>query len=86
MSPIAAVTPDSTGNYGANAKYFQNQALPVYGNGVISLNKLSGPTVLGYMYGGIYSTVAFTPDNTFTATGASNQVFQIVLTPTGAST
>ena len=86
MSPIPAVTPGSTGNYGANAKYFQNKALPAYGNGVISLNKLSGPTVLGYMYGGIYSTVSFTPDNTFTATGASNQVFQIMLTPTGAST
>ena len=86
MSPIPAVTPDSTGNYGANAAYFQNQALPAYTNGVIKLNTLSGPTVLGYMYGGIYSTVAFTPDNTFTATGASNQVFQIVLTPTGAST
>ena len=86
MSPIPAVTPGSTGNYGANSGYFQNQALPTYRNGVVQLNKLSGPTVLGYMYGGIYSTVANTTGNTFSATGASNQVFQIVLTPTGAST
>lgn len=47
------------------------------------LNKLSGPTVMGYMYGGIYSTVQTTSTNTFSATGASNQVFQITLTPTG---
>ena len=86
MSPIPAVTPNGTGNYGANAAFLQNPALPAYTNGVLKLNTLAGPTVLGYMYGGIYSTVANTTGNTFSATGASNQVFQIVLTPTGAST
>jgi len=33
------------------------------------------------MYGGIYSSVALT-DDSFSQTGASNQVFQITLTPT----
>lgn len=82
MPPIPAVTPDGTGYYGAYSGFFANQALPTYLNGVIPLNRLSGPTVLGYMYGGIYSTVSETSSNTFASTGASNQVFQITLTPT----
>jgi hypothetical protein len=82
MSSIPAVTPGSTGNYGATAAFFINKALPTYANRVIKLSRLRGPTVVGYMYGGIYSTVSNTTGNTFRATGASNQVFQITLTPT----
>jgi hypothetical protein len=81
LSSIPAVTPGSTGNYGANAAFFINKALPTYANSVIKLNSLRGPTVVGYMFGGIYSTVSNTSGNTFRATGASNQVFQITLTP-----
>ncbi len=84
MSPIAPVTAGGTGYYGANAAFFANSALSTYRNGVIRLNKQSGPTVMGYMYGGIYSTVQSTTTGTFSQTGASNQVFQITLTPTGA--
>lgn len=82
MSPIPAVTPGSTGYYGANAAFFLNQALPTFANRVLKLNSLRGPTVVGYMFGGVYSTVSNTSGNTFRATGASNQVFQITLTPT----
>ncbi|MFM7290237.1 MAG: hypothetical protein ACKO6B_03275 [Planctomycetia bacterium] len=82
MPPIPAVTPGSTGNYGANAAFFINQALPATSKGVIQLNRLRGPTVVGYMFAGIYSTVSNTTSNTFRATGASNQVFQITMTPT----
>jgi hypothetical protein len=81
MSPIPAVTAGSTGFYGANAAFFRNQALPTSCNYVIELSRLRGPTVIGYMYGGIYSTVPSTT-NQFGQTGASNQVFQITLTPT----
>ncbi|MFM9011026.1 MAG: hypothetical protein ACKON8_09190 [Planctomycetota bacterium] len=81
MPPIAAVTPGSTGNYGANAAFFMNQVVPAFSNGVITLSRLRGPTVVGYMFGGSYSTVSNTSGNTFQATGASNQVFQITLTP-----
>jgi len=81
MPPIPAVTPGSTGNYGANAAFFINQALPGTSKGVIQLNRLRGPTVVGYMFAGIYSTVSNTSSNTFRATGASNQVFQITMTP-----
>ena len=82
MSPIPAVTPGSTGNYGATAAFFMNQSLPTAAKRVIALNRLRGPTVVGYMFGGIYSTVSTTTGNTFQATGASNQVFQITLTRT----
>jgi hypothetical protein len=82
MPPIPAVTPGSTGNYGATAAFFVNPALPTYSNRVIPLSRLRGPTVVGYMFGGIYSTVSNTSGNTFQATGASNQVFQITITPT----
>lgn len=82
MSPIPAVTAGGTGDYGAYAGFFQNQALPTYCNDVIQLNKLNGPTVIGYMYGGIHSTAPTPPPR---GTYASNIVFQIVLTPTGST-
>jgi hypothetical protein len=34
------------------------------------------------MFAEIYSTMSNTSSNTFRATGASNQVFQITMTPT----
>jgi len=80
MPPIPAVTPGSTGNYGANAAFFMNQAVPASARGVVTLNRLRGPTVVGYVFGGIYSTVPNTT-SPLRQTGASNQVFQITLTP-----
>jgi len=80
MPPIAAVTPGSTGNYGASAAFFLNQAVPASAHGVVTLNRLRGPTVVGYMVGGIYSKASST-QNSLRQTGASNQVFQITLTP-----
>lgn len=82
MSPIPAVTPGSTGNYGATAAFFMNKAVSAFSNRILSLSRLRGPTVVGYMFGGIYSTVSETSGSTFRATGASNQVFQITMTPT----
>jgi hypothetical protein len=83
MDPIPAPFPGGTGLYGAYAAWFQNQALPTYGNGVIKLDKLTGPTVLGYLYGGIHSNA---PTPVQRGTVASNKWFQVVLTPTGAQT
>jgi hypothetical protein len=78
MSPLP-------GLYGAYSAFLADPFLPTYANGVIKLDKLKGATVLGYMYGGIYSTVAETsgdPTVEATQTGASNQVFQVTLTRT----
>ena len=44
------------GYYGGNSAFFASPAVPVYSNGVIKLNKLKRPTVVGYVYGGIFST------------------------------
>jgi len=83
MDPIPAPFPGGTGYYGAYAAWFQNQALPTYSNGVIQLDKLAGPTVVGYMFGGIHSNA---PTPVQRGTRASNILFQVVLTPTGAQT
>ena len=81
MSPLP-------GLYGANSSFMTGASVPHYANGVVNLARLRRPTVVGYMYGGIFSTVAetsFNPVIAATQTGASNQVFQIVVTPTRRS-
>ena len=66
------------GFYGANSAFFTNPEVPSYNNGVIKLDHLKHTTILGYIYGGIYS-----PDpqpEYSTSTGATNEVFEVVLT------
>ena len=69
------------GRYGTGAAFFTAPGVPTFSNGVINLAKLTGPTTLGYMYGGIYSTVGDTT-NPDTQTTSSNQVFRVTLVPT----
>ena len=68
------------GLYGSEASFFATPGLPEYANGVIQLNGLSQPTTLGYMYGGILSTVPNTTDPA-TQTSATDALFRIVLVP-----
>ena len=70
------------GYFGAEARYFQNAGLPQDANGVLKLDDLlaQGPTVLGYLYGGIESTVGLT-SNQATQTKSSNALFKITLVP-----
>lgn len=70
------------GLYGANARFFQDADLPQSENGVLDLDQLlaQGPTVLGYMFGGIKSTVGLT-SNQATQTNSSNALFKITLVP-----
>jgi len=77
MSPLP-------GFYGAYSAFLANPSVPMYANGVINLDKLKGATVVGYMYGGIYSKVSQTGNSVEepNQTGASNQVFQVTVTPT----
>jgi hypothetical protein len=69
------------GRYGTEAAFFATPGLPKFANGVIKLSKLQHPTVLGDMYGGIFSTVGDTTD-TSSQTTDSNQIFQVTLVPT----
>ncbi len=66
------------GLYGAEAAFYATPGLPSYANGVLKLNNLRSGTVLGDIYGGVYSTVGDTT-NPATQTTASNQVFQVTL-------
>ena len=70
------------GYYGGVSSVFLNPAVPVYSNGVIKLqpNRLKRPTVVAYIYGGIYSSAGQTDPTSNTA--ASNQVFAVTLSPT----
>jgi hypothetical protein len=74
------IMPPLPGDYGAYSEVLANPSVPTYNNGVIKLAKLKRPTVVGYVYGGIYSTVAQTTEAS--QTGASNQVFAVTITPT----
>jgi len=68
------------GLYGSNAKFFEASGLPTYSNDVIKLDQLTQPTTLGYMYGGIHSTLPNT-SNQATQTSATNALFELVLVP-----
>ncbi len=73
------------GYYGAEARFFATPGLPQYSNGVFQLDQLSQPTTLGFMFGGILSTVPETSDPG-TQTSSTNAIFRIVLVPTATTT
>ncbi len=68
------------GMYGAEASFFATPGLPQYANGVLQLDGLSQATTLGYMFGGIHSTVPNTTDPA-AQTSATNALFRVVLVP-----
>jgi hypothetical protein len=48
---------------------------------VIKLDALSGPTVLGYVYGGIFANAPHTQGVPGAVSGASNEIFEVLYTP-----
>lgn len=66
------------GRYGAESAFFASSGLPTYANGVINFARLPRVATLGYIYGGVFSTVGNT-SNPATQTTASNQVFKVTL-------
>ncbi len=72
--------PGNTLLFGAGATFIPAQGLPLYRNEVIGLDNLpSGPTVIGYIVGGIQSTLPNT--STRADSAASPYIFQVTLTP-----
>lgn len=66
--------------FGAGAYFIQNDTLPVYRNGVLALDKiLDGPIVIGYIVGGIQSSLPNTLTNADSA--ASPYIFYVTLRP-----
>lgn len=81
--PFITSTGSNPGNqllFGAEAVFIPKANIPLYANGVIQLDALhKGPIVIGYIVGGIMSTLPNT--NTNADSTASPYIFTVTLTP-----
>jgi hypothetical protein len=80
--PTILSTQSNPGNtllFGAGANFMVNQNLPHFKNKIIQLDRIRKPTVIGYIAGGIQSTLANT--NTRADSAASPYVFVVTLIP-----
>lgn len=80
--PVILSTQSNPGNpllFGSGAKFVNAPGIAAYSNSVLKLKKIKKPTVIGYIIGGIQSTVP----NTFTMSdsAASPYIFKVTLTP-----
>ena len=67
--------------FGANAEFFLAEGVPTFDNGVIKLDELTGPTVLGYIFGGLIANGPHTRSgDPPAASAASNMIFTVVYT------
>ena len=80
--PYITSTGSNFGNqllFGAGARFFPVEDVPIYKNGVIQLDKLKKPQVIGYIVGGIMSTLPNTTSSTDTT--SSPYIFEVKLVP-----
>lgn len=82
---------DTEGNrlrFGANAEFLALDGLGMYENGIINLDSLTGSTVLGHIYGGIFANAPHVRGVPGAVSGASNIFWEVTITavpePTGA--
>jgi hypothetical protein len=84
--PVIASTGSNPGNallFGAGATFIPADNLHEYQNGVLKLDNLKrGPVMVGYIVGGIQSTLPNT--NTGSDTSASPYIFTVTLVPNGS--
>lgn len=69
---------------GSESKFVPVAGLPQH-NGVLQLDQLSGPTVIGYLIGGIASNSPYGSNPNDGVTCASNRVYQVTLDPATAT-
>jgi len=83
IPPTFGTAPGPELLFGASGDFFPAAHLPLYPNGVIALDKLgSEPILLGYIVGGIESSMAETDSETGDVdTHASNYIFTVTLIP-----
>jgi hypothetical protein len=83
ITPTFGTAPGPALLFGAGALFFPADNLPHYPNGVIALDKVgSSPRILGYIIGGIQSSMAETDSETGNVdTHASNYIFTVTLIP-----
>lgn len=80
--PVIISTGSNPGNpllFGAGAKFLVSNNLDTYSNQVIKLDKIDKPVTLGYIVGGIQSTVPNT--STASDSAASPYIFKVILIP-----
>ncbi|MDR3478404.1 MAG: hypothetical protein P4M14_10275, partial [Gammaproteobacteria bacterium] len=75
-----ASNPGNTLLFGAGGRFVPKCGIPMTCNGVIDLAKIKKQTAIGYIIGGIQSTLV----NTFSQadSAASPYIFKVILTPT----
>jgi len=84
--PTIASTASNPGNtllFGAGAQFMELANVPVYPNGVINLAHMHKEQVIGYIIGGIQSTLPNT--NTTSDSAASPYIFKVILYPKAQS-
>ncbi len=67
--------------FGANAEFLSRDDIDQYGNGIINLDAITGPTVLGHIYGGIFANAPHVRNVPGAVSGASNIFWEVTLTP-----
>jgi hypothetical protein len=67
--------------FGATAAFITAPGIATYPNGMLQLDALTQPTVIGYVFGGIIAQQA-----NFGASGASNFIFDVTYSPATAPT
>jgi len=80
--PVMISTGSNPGNpllFGAGSNFIPTTNVSRFSNEVVQFDKLKGPTVIGYVVGGIMSTLGNTNDQA-DSTG-SPYIFQVVVTP-----
>lgn len=80
--PVILSTGSNPGNellFGAGAFFIKAPGLPLYPNKVINFDKITSPVVIGYIVGGIMSTLPNT--NSQSDSTASPYIFQVILSP-----
>lgn len=78
--PVIPSTGSNPGNpllFGAEAQFFPDGDIPLFANEVIQLDRLKGPVRIGYIVGGIMSTLPNT-SSSFDST-SSPYVFEVIL-------
>src|SRR5262249_50851252 len=73
---IAAPTNGTPLLLGAETEFFLKDGIATYSSGVIDLDAITGPTLIGYLFGGI---AADAPNGGNTT--ASNLLFPVIITP-----
>jgi hypothetical protein len=67
--------------FGANAEFFLADGIETYANGVLKLDELTQPTLLGYIFGGLQSNSPHTRGVPGAISAASNRIFAVMYTP-----